>query len=132
MVREINRIVIHCADTTPSMDVGVKEIRQWHVAKGWSDIGYHYVITRNGVIEKGRPIEQRGAHVAGHNDDTIGVCLVGGYGGAFDYTRTQMIALESLVMQLMLDHEALIVCGHTDLDDSKTCPNFNVREWWYN
>jgi len=72
-------IVIHCAATKPSMDVGVDTIRDWHVnGNGWRDIGYHLVIRRDGSVEKGRDINDSGAHAAGYNSKSIGLCLVGG------------------------------------------------------
>jgi len=77
--RPINLIVVHASYTPPSMDIGAETIRDWHVNdNGWDDIGYHYVITRAGEVEVGRPLEMAGAHVRGHNDDSIGVCLIGG------------------------------------------------------
>ena len=60
-MRKINLIVIHCSDTYARMDIGVNEIRQWHLQRGFNDIGYHYVIRRDGAIEQGRPIEKPGA-----------------------------------------------------------------------
>ena len=65
-MRKINLIVIHCSDTYARMDIGVNEIRQWHLQRGFNDIGYHYVIRRDGAIEQGRPIEKPGAHAAGY------------------------------------------------------------------
>src|SRR5690606_114532 len=76
--RFINLLVIHCAATTPLMDIGAKEIDVWHKQRGWSKIGYHFVIRRNGVIEKGRDISEVGAHVEGYNKNSIGICMVGG------------------------------------------------------
>ena len=60
-MRKINLIVIHCSDTYARMDIGVNEIRQWHLQRGFNDIGYHYVIRRDGAIEQGRPIEKPGS-----------------------------------------------------------------------
>ena len=61
------------------MDIDAETIRDWHVnGNGWSDIGYHYVIKRNGLVEAGRPVSISGAHAKGHNADSIGICLVGG------------------------------------------------------
>ena len=81
-MREIKKIIVHCAATPPSMNIGAKEIRDWHMSPSkttpFSDIGYHYVIRRNGEIEKGRDISIAGAHAFGHNFNSIGVCLVGG------------------------------------------------------
>ncbi|MDE1333414.1 N-acetylmuramoyl-L-alanine amidase [Vibrio aestuarianus] len=71
-------ITVHCSATTPSQQIGVADIRQWHQAKGWRDVGYHYVITRQGHVEQGRALNQVGAHVRGHNHGNIGICLVGG------------------------------------------------------
>lgn len=129
-MRGINKIVIHCADTPSNMDIGAAEIRIWHVNdNGWSDIGYHWVIRRNGQVEEGRPEDQAGAHVRGHNSDSIGVCLVGGKGG-FNFTRVQMAALEAKVIDLKAKYPDAEVLGHCDLDGSKTCPNFDVPQWW--
>ena len=79
-MRKINLIVIHCSDTYARMDIGVNEIRQWHLQRGFNDIGYHYVIRRDGAIEQGRPIEKPGAHAAGYNTNSIGICYAGGKG----------------------------------------------------
>ena len=77
-MRKVNLLVIHCAATKPNMDIGRDEIDSWHKARGWSGIGYHYVIRRDGRIESGRPVEQAGAHASGYNANSIGICLVGG------------------------------------------------------
>ncbi len=71
-------IVIHCAATKPSMNIGAEEIKKWHVdERGWADIGYHFVLDRNGVVCPGRPVEKAGAHSKGHNKNSIGLCIVG-------------------------------------------------------
>ena len=70
-------LVVHCSATRPEMDVGVEDIRRWHLAKGWSDIGYHYVITRNGTPQTGRPEGEIGAHVHGYNARSVGINLSG-------------------------------------------------------
>lgn len=114
------------------MDIGVEEIRQWHLEKGWTDIGYHYVIRRDGNVEEGRQDDQMGAHVKGYNQVTLGICLVGGWKGKFDFTRKQMDALEALVSALLLKYKKAVVKGHRDIDNKKTCPGFDVPQWWYN
>lgn len=97
-LKTLRFITLHCSATRPSQIAGVKEIRAWHKAKGWSDIGYHFVIRRNGAIEKGRPISKTGAHVAGWNADNLGICLEGGISETFqpqnNFTREQWRALE--------------------------------------
>ncbi|AWD92373.1 amidase [Dickeya phage Dagda] len=133
--KETNFIVIHCAATRPSMDVGVREIRQWHKQRGFFDIGYHYVIRRNGVIEEGRKQGQVGAHVAGYNSESVGVCLVGGVpennvnGFEANFTDAQMVSLKALVGKLQADYKTAKVVGHHHLDSGKACPSFAVDLW---
>lgn len=129
-MRPIEKIVIHCADTPADMDIGAAEIRKWHVdGNGWRDIGYHYVIRRDGKVELGRPVSEPGAHVSGHNSRSIGICLVGGKPRA-NFTRQQFAALEALVIDLTRKHPQAVVKGHTDLDPSKPCPMFDAAQWW--
>lgn len=137
-MRKINMIVIHCADTPSTMDIGVKEIRDWHVNdNGWSDVGYHYVIRRDGTIEKGRKLEVVGSHVYGYNKNSIGICLVGGKPIGKQkknidlFTIDQLESLESLLFNLkgFLQDSNIKIVGHCELDNKKTCPNFDVQEW---
>lgn len=71
-------IVWHCSATKPGTNIGVAEIREWHLSRGWQDVGYHFVIRRNGVIELGRDLMEVGSHVAGYNARSVGCCMVGG------------------------------------------------------
>lgn len=113
------------------VDWGVREIRNCHVNdEGWADIGYHYVVRRNGFIEKGRAEWRQGAHCYGHNRHSIGVCYVGGLnqqGEAAD-TRTdaQKRALEMLLIELVRKYKCEIH-GHNEYSD-KACPCFNAHE----
>jgi len=124
----IDKIVIHCADTPAGMDIGRDEIDRWHKERGWNKIGYHWVIRLDGTAERGRPESRQGAHVKGHNRDSIGVCLVGGKGG-FNFTRAQMKTLDRLCDKLAKSYPNAEFMGHRDLDRGKTCPNFDVKAW---
>ncbi|MGB0717980.1 MAG: N-acetylmuramoyl-L-alanine amidase [Alphaproteobacteria bacterium] len=130
-MREINKVIVHCSATTPSQDIGVTELRQWHITeRGWSDIGYHFVIRRDGNLETGRPIERPGAHAKGHNKDSVGVCLIGGvdeYGKpVFNYTYHQMDTLWNFLKGFTNEE----IIGHRDLPGvKKSCPCFDVRSW---
>jgi len=132
-MRTITKIIIHCADTPANMDIGVEEIRAWHLERHFSDVGYHHIIRRDGTDERGRPHEQTGAHVAGHNANSIGVCMVGGKGknnaAEANFTRAQWAALERLVVNLTRLYPAATVHGHNEFS-SKACPAFNVQSWW--
>lgn len=78
-MRKITEFIIHCSATREGQDVTAADIRRWHVkGNGWKDIGYHFVIHLDGTIELGRPIAEVGAHCAGHNAESIGICYVGG------------------------------------------------------
>jgi len=132
-MRQINRIIVHCSWTPVGMDIGVDEIRRWHVeGNKWRDIGYHYVIRRDGAVETGRQESEVGAHVAHQNADSIGICLVGGKRGPgtdFNFSRHQMRSLEQLVNQLLTKYPHATVTGHRDWA-SRECPGFDVRAWW--
>lgn len=130
----INLIVVHCSATPPDMDIDTNTIRDWHVnGNGWSDIGYHYVIKRNGDIEKGRPDHISGAHVKGHNKGSLGICLVGGVdkdnNADCNFTQNQFYALEVLLSRLKDDHNNPKIVGHRDLDNGKACPSFDVQSF---
>ena len=130
-MRTISYIIIHCADTYSHMDVGASEINEWHVKRGWNGIGYHYVIRRNGTIESGRDEQDVGAHVVGHNLNSIGVCWVGGKGNnqkpEDNRTERQKQALRSIINGLHSKYPDAIIAGHNDFDKNKACPCFNVE-----
>jgi N-acetylmuramoyl-L-alanine amidase len=126
-------IVVHCAATPPDMDIGAAEIRRWHVENnGWRDIGYHFVIRRSGAVEVGRAIDDVGAHVAGINDRSIGVCLIGGVdaGGqpADNFTAAQRVSLDAVLRMLVKAYPGAVVRGHRDFAN-KACPSFDAMEW---
>lgn len=131
--RLIDEIIWHCAATPEGKDFTVADIRAWHKARGWSDIGYHYVVYRDGRIMVGRPIGQIGAHVAGHNTGTIGGCYIGGVaadGKTAKDTRTaaQRASMLWLTQELRGKFRAIrTVTGHNQYDKGKACPSFDVR-----
>lgn len=129
-------IVVHCADTYADMDIGAKEIRKWHIEeRGWSDIGYAHVIRRNGKIENGRSVYDVGAHVAGYNSISVGICMVGGKSratgkGEQNFTPEQYTALKNLLETYKDLFPNAEVVGHRDLNAGKECPSFDVKHWY--
>jgi len=139
-VREINTIVCH---HSASQWGQVNTVRQWHLERGFSDIGYHYVICNlyptynsltlqqpsvqtDGLIQDGRPIEIIGAHVKGHNEGSVGICLIGGA----IFTLRQLCSLRRLITRLTIEYPSITrICGHRDLAPS-ICPEFEVAAWW--
>jgi N-acetylmuramoyl-L-alanine amidase len=130
-MRPIDTIIFHCSATPASMDIGAAEIDQWHKERGWSGIGYHYVIRRDGTVEVGRWLQQPGAHVKGHNDYSIGICLIGG-GNGFDYTWEQLCAAKGLTQRLRNAYPTAYVAGHRDFTDLKECPHFDAATLFSN
>ena len=131
----MDKIVIHCSATPEGREVTVKQIDSWHRSRGFSEIGYHYVILLDGTIEKGRSLDKMGAHSRGHNKDSIGICYVGGMNKTYTKpqdtrTKEQKAALVKLIFELKskygIENENII--GHNDLS-SKACPSFDVRKW---
>lgn len=147
-------LVFHCSATRPSQDITAAIIREWHMAKGWNDIGYHFVIKRDGTLEHGRPLDQIGAHVEGHNSNSVGICMVGGLDAKGDgilqaepgdagesYTTPQWITAHALVTMLRRTWPNAKVLGHRDLSPDlnhdgkivprewlKTCPGFDATK----
>ena len=124
-MREINEIILHCAATPDGKDFTAADIHSWHKQKGWSGIGYHYVIKIEGTVESGRPEYWPGAHAKGHNSKCIGICMI----GTDEFNGEQWYQLRKLVGQLMTKYEGVKVIGHNEIS-SKTCPGFNVQEWF--
>lgn len=130
-MRDITRIILHCTATPEGRDVSADTIRDWHLARGWSDIGYHYVVRLDGSIERGRDLDVVGAHVRGHNKDSIGLVYVGGTdadGNPKDtITDAQIFGVYKLVVSLRNLFGPLTLHGHNEFS-SKACPSFDVSE----
>lgn len=129
--RNINEIIVHCTATKEGLDYTVATIRQWHKARGFSDIGYHYVIYRDGSVNNGRDVNISGAHCEGHNSHSIGVCYVGGLDGKGNSkdTRTpkQKEAMSKLLAQLKLLYPKATIHGHREFAN-KACPCFDAKK----
>jgi hypothetical protein len=134
----VTEIILHCADTRPDWMMGrllvakVAEIRRWHVQdRGWRDIGYHWVIDRDGAVAPGRRETEIGAHVESHNRGTLGICLLGGFGASADdpfaknFTLAQANATKRLIAEIKRRTAIELVSGHNDYA-TKACPGFRV------
>lgn len=146
-LKEVKYLAVHCSATTPSQDVGAVDIDKWHRLRGFLRIGYHYVIRRDGTIEKGRPDNQSGAHTTGYNSVSLGICLVGGVEKPTDvkrntngavvslvskdnFTDAQYASLELLLRHLKKTYPKAIIQGHRDFPKvAKDCPCFEVKDF---
>ena len=142
--RSINEIIVHCSATPEGRDYTVEDIKRWHLQRGFSTIGYHYVVYRDGSIHEGRSVDLAGAHCTGHNTHSIGVCYVGGLekdGKTPKDTRTdkQREGLAWLIKSLKDVYPRARVLGHRDTSPDKnhngiiepsewikSCPCFNA------
>lgn len=148
-MNRINYITVHCSATPNDSSVTKEKITEWHLDRGWNDIGYHFVIESDGVVRQGRSIRMQGAHVHGHNENNIGICIVGGVDSegksVMNFTEYQLENLRTLILGLLwvYDVPEENILGHRDwspdLDDDgvierhewlKDCPCFDVQHWW--
>ena len=131
-MRPLDKIILHCSATREGQDISVETMRQWHLKRGWSDIGYHFVIYLDGSIHKGRPIEKVGAHTSGQNTGSIGICYVGGDekdGKTPKDTMTELqeTAMVNLIKALREEYGDMTLHGHNEFA-AKACPSFKVYE----
>ena len=131
-MRVINKIIVHCTGTPEGRNHTVEDIRAWHKAQGWKDIGYHFLVDIDGKEFEGRPIEQIGAHCSGYNADSIGIVYVGGMTKdmkAAKDTRTdkQKETLKAIIDRLKTKFQKANVFGHNDFNKGKACPSFDAK-----
>ncbi|HEV7340879.1 MAG TPA: N-acetylmuramoyl-L-alanine amidase [Sphingopyxis sp.] len=143
----IKRVFLHCSATREGQDIDAATIKKWHLAQGWKDIGYHFVIRIDGTIETGRAEHVVGSHVAGFNTGSIGVVYVGGLDaqGKPKDTRTeaQKASMARLCRALDAAYKQPRFMGHRDASPDKDgdgvvekhewlkdCPCFDVASWW--
>lgn len=129
-MRKITKIIVHCADTPEGRDDKAADIRRWHKARGFNDIGYHYVVDLDGTIEPGRDVTIAGAHTTGNNADSIGVCYIGGADTDMKpkdtRTEEQKTALRLLLKYLVQKYPGAKIYGHRDFS-AKPCPCFDAK-----
>lgn len=129
-MRLVDKIIVHCADTPKGVYFDIEDIRKWHKQRGFTDVGYHYVILLDGSIQIGRQLDTIGAHCYGQNKSSIGICYIGGKGGD---TRTseQKESLIVLLKTLKRIYPIATIHGHRDFSD-KDCPSFDATKEYKN
>lgn len=134
-MRIIKEIIIHCSDTSFDKDFHATDIRNWHLERNFKDIGYHFVVDLDGVIEIGRSTSLVGAHCTGHNQFSIGICYIGGRDedGLTCDTRTdlQKLSLNNLINILREEYGNIPVHGHNEYSN-KDCPCFDAFKEYNN
>lgn len=123
--RPIDKIIVHTSDSPDDRtSVNAKEIDRWHKERGFRMIGYHYVITKDGLVETGRDLNLIGAHCRGHNLHSVGICWVGRHDCNRSQRRQLIVLINELLQRFNLSVSA--VFGHNDFEDGKTCPNIDM------
>lgn len=131
--RIIKKIIIHSSATPEGRDVKIEDIRRWHLDRGYLDIGYHYVIDIHGIIHTGRDVNTAGGHCKSHNNDSIGICYVGGVDKKMVMKDTlndnQYKSLIQLLKDLCVNYSISPdnIYGHRDFAPTG-CPSFDVKE----
>lgn len=134
-MRKVDKIIIHCTATIENKDFNIVDIDRWHRKRGFRCVGYHYLVNLNGIIQRGRDIEEIGAHARGYNRNSIGVCYVGGLDSNRKPKDTrnekQKKSLIHLINYLKLIYPDAEIIGHCDVSN-KACPSFNAKEEYKN
>ena len=135
-MRLVKEVIIHCSATREGQDVSVDTIRDWHLAKGWNDIGYHFYIDLDGTIHKGRDIDKMGAHCKGRNRNSIGICYCGGVeadGKTPKDTRTQeqKESLLHVLKTIKAMYPESMIYSHNEFA-AKACPSFDATSEYEN
>ena len=135
-MRIINKLIVHCSATREGMNVSRDTIRDWHLARGFNDIGYHFYIDLEGNIHKGRDIAKIGAHSKGQNRSSIGICYYVGFesdGKTPKDTRNeaQKEALLCVLRTMKAMYPDAVIHSHRDFAN-KACPSFDATEEYKN
>ena len=133
---DVKYLVVHCSATPAAQDLHVADIDRMHRLRGFLSCGYHFVITRDGAVEAGRALTQRGAHVEDYNWCSIGICLIGGVDASklmkpeANFTAIQYSVLRDKLIDLQHHFPQAAIQGHRDFPHvAKACPCFNVKDW---
>ena len=121
-----NKVFVHCSATKNDLiKIGVKEIDEWHRARGWDGCGYHFVIKRDGpVIESGCAENKIGTHTSGFNKNSLGICFI----GTDDFTEMQFTLLGKLYKQIKARWDIPVDrwFAHYQFNIEKSCPNIPI------
>jgi N-acetylmuramoyl-L-alanine amidase len=128
-ILDIKQIVIHHSERDKDC---AEFIKVRHKKRGWEDIGYHFVIEKNGKLKKGRSEKFVGAHVLGYNKNSLGICLIGNFDEFFP-TEKQLKTLLKFLKKILKKYKlsSKNILGHREFPGvKKTCPgkNINMRE----
>lgn len=123
----IDTITIHCSDSDLRKHDNPESIKAWHLKRGFNDIGYHYIITSDGRLHRGRDLFKQGAHVKGYNAGNIGICYTGKSGPTLKQLMSMTDLCTTICTLFDLD-PCLTLVPHNIFNQLKTCPNFEIND----
>ena len=135
-MRRITLLIVHCSATPEGRNNDFEACRTDHIRhRGFKDIGYHYYLTRDGVIHRGRRLETVGAHCLHHNRHSIGICYEGGLDRNGNPKDTRTLAQKASLLALLRELKKLfpdaLIVGHRDLNPQKPCPCFDAAHEYF-
>ena len=127
------RVILHCSATpdypkdNAAFDAfGALDIDEWHRARGWREIGYHYVIRRSGMMEAGsRHWTEYGAHASGENKDSLGVCYIGTRWPTLNQVDSLLALFGTIYMNWGIHPQQWY--PHYEFNSQKTCPGISIH-----
>lgn len=126
--RQVKKVFLHCsANSNPKWTI--EDLKKAHLARGFSQIGYHIFIDFEGKIFEGRSLESIPAAQQGHNTNSIAICLHGGFNSKNDFTEIQLAKCKELCLQINNAYDKQITFhGHCEVEPNKTCPVFDYKK----
>lgn len=121
--RNVHTVFLHCSASDNPLHDNIKTIRNWHLKRGFAGIGYHYYISKDGEIHKGRDLERTPAAQKGHNTGSIAICL----GGLYDFTDKQFNSLKKLCFEINGSYAKIRFRGHREVAN-KLCPVYDYKQ----
>ena len=145
ITREVTEVVVHSTETYTNANLIAEQIDETHRLLGHDGIGYHYIIRRDGSLQRGRPVDLDGEHapINSHNSRSIGLAFVGGvnvstgdslveeFSSASSLTREQFNTFYQFLKVVFLHYPGMQILGHNDIDENETDPGFDVIEYVY-
>lgn len=138
-LRDFTEVVVHATDTTKDMEVNYDVLKAWDVTeRSLSEVGYHFIILRDGSLQVCRPISVDGVHsLKDHNENSIGIAFVGGLLGnrnnreakrsSKSFTMEQFNTFDTFMRAFYTVVPGGQAWGHNDIDHTRRSdPHFNV------
>jgi N-acetylmuramoyl-L-alanine amidase len=135
-MKNVDKVIVHCTATPEGRHTTVEDVRRWHLDRGWSDIGYHFLVYLDGTVHEGRSLDVQGAHCRGQNKNSIGIAYVGGidkvnFKAKDTRTEEQKDALVDMLEYFKIAHPDAVIHGHRDFAN-KACPSFDATKEYDN